>query len=266
MYMSFSIQAHELHFNYGESTQVFENHSIDLEVESTQKNKLYGIIGPSGTGKTTLLSIFGGQLNPSQGEILINDVNIYQVTDNVRRSLIALQMQTATSLRGKLRQNIIFGLPETTDGAEPLYTDEELIELLKKVGLWGIFKDKDGLETLIGEGGLNLSGGQRQRLNFAGLYLRAKHYNTQLILIDEPTSSLDEISEKAITEMINELAEQALTLVVAHRLKTLEEAVAIFDSSLISQEKQLGFYTREELLVKSQYFRDLMSGKAVLEE
>lgn len=262
--MSFSITAHDLHFNYGEATTVFEGHSMNLVVDDNQTSKLYGIIGPSGTGKTTLLSILGGQLNPSEGEILISGTNIYKVTDNVRRTLIALQMQTATSLRGKLRHNLVFGLPD--EAVTSKYNDEYLVDLLKKVGLWGIFKDKDGLETLIGEGGLNLSGGQRQRLNFAGLYLRAKHYQTKLILIDEPTSSLDEISEKAITQMIHELAEQSLTLVVAHRLKTLEEAVGIFDSSLIAENKVLEFHTREQLLKKSQYFADLMSGKAVLEE
>jgi ABC-type multidrug transport system fused ATPase/permease subunit len=262
--MSFSITANDLHFNYGETTKVFEGHSIHLSVDENQSKKLYGIIGPSGTGKTTLLSILGGQLNPSEGEILISGVNIYKVTDTVRRELIALQMQTATSLRGKLRHNMVFGLPDVA--IKERYSDEYLTDLLKKVGLWSIFKDKDGLDTLIGEGGLNLSGGQRQRLNFAGLYLRAKHYKTKIILIDEPTSSLDEISEKAITEMINELSTLSLTLVVAHRLKTLDEAVAIFDSSLISEEKELKFYTRSELLNKSKYFSDLMSGKAILEE
>ncbi len=270
-----SIISSDLHFNYGENSKVFENHTLNLDIKLDQKNKLYGIIGPSGTGKTTLLMILGGQLKPTTGSIKICGTDIYQVNDLRRRELIAMQMQTATSLRGKLRYNMVFGLPvtETTqDGATvtendlvPTYSDEYLIEILAKVGLWSIFKDKEGLDTLIGEGGLNLSGGQRQRLNFAGLYLRSKYFKPKLILIDEPTSSLDEISEKAITDMINDLAHGAMTLVVAHRLKTLEEAVAIFDSSLISESKEMVFFTRAELAKHSKYYQDLMAGKANLD-
>lgn len=294
---SFSIHSTNLHFDYNETTKVFEDHSINLEVAKNQTNKLYGIIGPSGTGKTTLISILGGQLNPSKGEILINSTNIYSINDIQRRKLIAMQMQSATSLRGKLSYNLLFGLPKvevkngdqevsSTDinlgqngskngetgsplqngDLEQIYSDDYLIEVLTKVGLWNLFESKEGLDTLIGEGGLNLSGGQRQRLNFAGLYLRARYFQPSLVLIDEPTSSLDELSENAITQMILELSNQALTLVVAHRLKTLEQAQAILDSSLFNQNKNIQFYTRSELTKHSQYYRDLLEGRAVLEE
>lgn len=264
-----SIQALNLHFDYNQKTSVFEDHSMKLEVNSSEKNKLYGIIGPSGTGKTTLVSILGGQLKPTIGQILIDDVDIYTVDDLKRRELICLQMQTSTSLRGKLKYNLIFGLPDTwadSSDYKPIYTDQELVEVLKNVGLWKLFEGKDGLDTLIGEGGLNLSGGQRQRLNFAGLYLRAKYFKPSLILIDEPTSSLDEISELAITKMINELGGMAITLVVAHRLKTLDQSTAIFDSSLVETSKEMMFMTRSELLENSQYYRDLMAGKALLDQ
>lgn len=265
----YSIVSNNLHFDYNEKTRVFENHEINLVVNSEQQNKLYGIIGPSGTGKTTLLSILGGQLKPTSGDIIISGINIYKVNDLVRRGLIAMQMQTATSLRGKLKYNLLFGIPdlESENGGEKeaIYTDDYLIDILKKVGIWPIFKDKNGLDTLIGEGGLNLSGGQRQRLNFAGLYLRSLYFKPSLILIDEPTSSLDEISEKAITDMINDLASRAMTLVVAHRLKTLEEAIAIFDSSMISESKVINFHTRAELMQMSQYYQDLMAGRVQLD-
>ncbi|MBC7471785.1 MAG: ATP-binding cassette domain-containing protein [candidate division SR1 bacterium] len=260
----FSIQIINANFSYNENTVVFNNHNLILDIKGDQKNKLYGIIGPSGTGKTTLISILGGQLNPQQGEVLINNINIYKVDDLARRSLISMQMQTATSLRGKLKYNILFGLPKKE--GEIVYENSYLVEILVKVGLWGLFEAKDGLDTLIGEGGLNLSGGQRQRLNFAGLYLRAKYFRPHLILIDEPTSSLDELSEKAITQMILDLANDALTLVVAHRLKTLDEAVGIFDSSLINSKKDMIFYSRKELQLESQYYRDLIDGNAVLED
>lgn len=264
-----SIKAFNLHFDYNQKTSVFEDHSINLAIPPTQENKLYGIIGPSGTGKTTLVSILGGQLKPTSGQILIDDVDIYKVGDLKRRELICLQMQTSTSLRGKLKYNLIFGLPDTwamDENYTPIYTDQYLVEVLKNVGLWSIFETKDGLDTLIGEGGLNLSGGQRQRLNFAGLYLRALYFNPTLILIDEPTSSLDEISELAITKMINDLSQMAVTLVVAHRLKTLDQSVAIFDTSMVDTQKEMKFMNRQELFLKSRYYQDLIAGKALLDQ
>ncbi|NJL96270.1 ATP-binding cassette domain-containing protein [Candidatus Gracilibacteria bacterium] len=260
----FSIKITPAKFDYNHKTKVLDGHFLELMVKKTQKNKLYGIIGPSGTGKSTLISILGGQLNPQKGNVLIDGVDIYSVGDHSRRDLIALQMQTSTSLRGKLKYNLLFGLPDKAI-EDCRYNDKYLVKLLKKVGLWDIFEPKEGLDTLIGEGGVNLSGGQRQRLNFAGLYLRARYFEPSLILIDEPTSSLDEISEKAITKMIKELSQDSLTLVVAHRLKTLDEAEAILDSSLFKSEKEMRFLKITELKMKSDYYKDLISGKAVLD-
>lgn len=258
-----SIQIRKIQYRYLSDILVFDGHSLSLEIPSHQEHSLYGIIGPSGTGKSTLLSILGGQLRPNTGSILVDGIDIYQVDDLTRRKLIGIQMQTSTSLRGKLRYNLLFGLPEDV---QKTYLDEELIRILTRVGLWHLFQDKKGLDTLIGEGGVNLSGGQRQRLNFAGLYIRANYFHPTLLLIDEPTSSLDELSEAAITAMIVELAQKSLTLVVAHRLKTLDEAQGILDTSLISKERELIFYTRDQLSQKSQYYQDLMIGHTILDE
>jgi ABC-type multidrug transport system fused ATPase/permease subunit len=258
---NYSIQLQNIKLNYNKNTKVLNNHSLFLDVSVHNQNKLYGIIGPSGSGKTTLISVLGGQLKPKKGSVKISGVDIYTVGDHERRQLISIQMKTATSIRGNVKKNLIFGL-----SGEDIYSDDELIQTLKNVGLWELFSKKDGLKTMIGEGGINLSGGQRQRLNFAGLYLRAKYFKPNLILIDEPTSSLDEISELAITKMILELASSALTLVVAHRLKTLDQAVGILDTSLLSTERELEFYSPKNLINKSSYYRDLLSGKAVLED
>jgi ABC-type multidrug transport system fused ATPase/permease subunit len=265
MSQKLSIAIKEISFQYNAKTEIFNGHSLLLEVPHSAPNKLYGIIGPSGTGKTTLLSILGGQLNPSQGSVSINDTNIYQVNDEVRIGLIAIQMQTSSNLRGSLRFNVLFGLPGEIQ-TDDKYSDAKLIEVLDQVGIWAIFADKDGLDTLIGEGGMNLSGGQRQRLNFAALYLRVQYYKPALVLIDEPTSSLDEISERAITKMINEIAAQSITMVIAHRIQTLNSAVALLDSSLIEQSKGIEFLTRQELENVSQYYQDLQSGKAHLDD
>ena len=256
-----SIEAHDLHFDYNPKARIFDQHNLSLSVPTSQPNKLYGIIGPSGMGKTTLLSLLGGQLKPSKGTVIINGVSIYDADDNIRRTLLAVQGQIASSLSGSVRRNLLLGLP--LEGT--IYTDEQIINVLKEVGIWKIFEEKEGLATLIGESGLTLSGGQRQRLNFAALYLRAQYFKPAVILIDEPTSSLDEVSERAITTMISQLAKHSLTLVIAHRLRTLNDAIGILDFSLLEDEKTITFYNREELAQKSTYYRMLMQGDITID-
>jgi len=267
------IQLKNVHFEYLDGNAVFDNLSLSLEIDQQNPNKLVGIIGPSGTGKTTLISIVGGQLNPQSGKVLINDQDIYQLFDTQKRQLIAIQLQTSTAIRGSVRKNLTFGISiideengEQKQLFETITDNNYLIEILKSVGLWKIFEKKDGLETKIGEGGVNLSGGQRQRLNFASLYLRSLYFKPQVILIDEPTSSLDEISEKAITKMITEISKNALTLVVAHRLNTLNSAHLLIDTSLIKISSEVVGYTRDELKEVSEYYQMLSAGKTDLEE
>ncbi len=249
------VAVRNLFFDFNAQAKLFNGHSLLLQIKREQPNKLYGIIGPSGVGKSTLVSILGGQLRPAAGQILINGVDIYQVDDRARQHVIALQGQTAASFRGTLRYNLLFGLP-----ADFICNDEALLALLENVGLREIFDSKQGLETIVGEGGQTMSGGQRQRLNFANLYLRARHYKPPILLIDEPTSSLDEISERAITDMIINLAQESVTFVIAHRLKTIDQAVGILDCSLLVSEKTLVFYTQQELAHRSAYYQHLMAG------
>jgi ATP-binding cassette subfamily B protein len=255
-----TIDACDLLFSYS-SAKMFDRHCLSLHADSVQSNKLYGLIGPSGVGKTTLLSILGGQLRPFEGTVKINDIDIYTVGDATRRQLIALQGQVATNVKGSVRDNILFGLPGNHD-----FSDTYILSILEKVGLKRVIDGHQGLETMLGlgEGALNLSGGQKQRLNFAALYLRAKFYNPVLILIDEPTSSLDDISEMAVTSMIHELASSAITLVIAHRLRTIEQAVGLIDLSLLSESQKIRIYSSEELEAHSSYYRRLLQGTVQL--
>lgn len=247
--------------SYEEKEPVLQDISLRLSIMREEKNKLYGIIGPSGIGKTTFISLLGGQLKPSAGHVLINGCNIYEITDQQRQRLIALQGQIAMNIHGTLKYNLVFGLPQTHE-----LKNEMLIQLLENVGLWKLFEKKHGLATIIGDGGLTLSGGQRQRLNFANLYLRAQIYKPSLVLIDEPTSSLDEISEQKITELISKIAKDSLTLVIAHRLKTLEHADKILDFCLVNKQNEMTFYHHEQLVKQSDYYRQLLHGNILIEE
>ncbi len=253
------IKVNNIFFDYG-GAELFNNHSFHLSKAKTQSNKLYGIIGPSGSGKSTLLSILGGQLKPMSGSVVIDNIDIYQANDAVRRQLIALQGQISTNIQGSVKSNLLLGLPDHHN-----YSDADLLTILDDVGLSSVLNAHNGLETKIGEGGLNLSGGQRQRLNFAALFLRASYYNPDLILIDEPTSSLDEISEAKITAIMSKLASTAVTLVIAHRLKTVELAAGLIDLSLISKSPEIKAYSPQELLTKSEYYRLLMQGNVALD-
>lgn len=253
------IKAHNIYFDYG-GALLFNNHSFALEASKKQSHKLYGIIGPSGSGKSTLLSILGGQLKPVSGTVFIDNVDIYQVDDAVRRRLIALQGQISTHMRGTVKSNLLLGLPD-----DNIYSDDDLLTIVDDVGLLSVLTAYQGLETKIGEGGLNLSGGQRQRLNFAALFLRTSYYSPDLILIDEPTSSLDEISEAKITAMLSKLAASAVTLVIAHRLKTVEHAAGLIDLSLLLETGEITAYSSEELLKKSDYYRLLIQGNIKLD-
>lgn len=257
-----TVSAKDIHFYYNPQAKIFDDHTFFIEVPKNQTNKLYGIIGPSGIGKTTFLSLLGGQLKPDKGNVLVNGVPVYQVNDEVRRHLITMQGQVASGLSGTVYRNLLLGLPQDKE----VYSNEEIIHILNQVGIWDVFLKKQGLETPVGEAGLTLSGGQRQRLNFASLYLRAKYYNPALILIDEPTSSLDEVSEIAITKMIRELSERALTIVIAHRLRTIEDAIGILDFSLIDKEKDIVFYPRPILEKRSTYYQRLMQGAIPIED
>lgn len=256
---SIDIQLDSISFGYPGHPALFENMSFGLRIPLDTPNKLFGIIGPSGAGKTTFISLLGGQIKPTQGGVFINGISIYNITDAQRRQLIGIQQQTASSMRGTVRSNVLFGLP-----AHYQVSDKEIVELLTNIGLWEIFEYKQGLETFVGEGGLTISGGQRQRLNFANLYLRAKCYKPVVLLIDEPTSSLDKLSEQAITNMIHELARNAVVFVIAHRLETLQYAAACIDLSIVSLDNHIRLATFDELKQNSAFFNQLLEHQELL--
>jgi ABC-type bacteriocin/lantibiotic exporter with double-glycine peptidase domain len=248
------IRAHAIKFRYNHDNYVFAGHNLNLCVDQAQTNKLYGIIGYSGQGKSTLLSILGGQLKPHSGTVAINTINIYNIDDEQRRALIALQNQNSTGFYGSIRYNLTFGLLKNQH-----VEDHELIEILKRVGLWDMLQQKRGLDTKVSEGGLALSSGQRQRLDFASVYVRAKYYKPAFVLLDEPTSNLDEENERNVIGMMQELAQKSIVLVISHRLRTLEKTKGILDLSL-TDTKQLVFMCPAELAQKSYYYRQLLTG------
>lgn len=205
---------------------IFDNFNLKISVDSKQQNKIFGITGPSGIGKSTFAALLAGQLKPNTGSIKINTHNIYELNDLQRQKLIALQIQTNTLLDDTLKNNLLLGLPDNT------YSNEQLIDILTKFELNQILVYGDGLSNYLGNNGYKLSSGQREKIAFINLYLRAQYFKPMVIILDEPTSHLDAKSEDIINDMIIQLSQNSLVILISHKASMLAKAITVIDFSL----------------------------------
>jgi ATP-binding cassette, subfamily B, bacterial len=206
---------HDVSFTYpSASTPSLE--SVDLEIHS---GETVAFVGPSGSGKTSLVKLLVGLYRPTSGRLAINGVDIAQVDQDELRARVGLVTQETQLFAGTIRDNLLFVNPKATDA--------ECTEVLRQAAALPIIERGDkGLDTKIGEGGIKISGGERQRLAIARALLR----NPELMIFDEATSSLDSITERAITETIRALTagtQRRMTVLVAHRLSTIAHAQRI---------------------------------------
>lgn len=193
---------------------------ISLSINS---GETVAFVGPSGSGKSSMIKLLAGLYDPTEGEIFINDHNLKEINIVELRQLIGLVAQETQLFAGTIRENLLFVRPDATD--------EEMLGALEAAQAKEIIskdtKENLGLDTRIGEGGLKLSGGERQRLAIARALLR----QPDLVVFDEATSSLDSITEKAITETIKKIEkshQKLITVLVAHRLSTIAHADKIY--------------------------------------
>jgi len=222
---------------------------IDLEIE---KGKTFALVGPSGGGKTTICHLIPHFYPVSGGRILIDGVDIRDVTlESLRRS-IGIVQQDVYLFNASVRENILYGRPDATE--------EEIVEAAKRANIHDyIMQMKDGYDTEIGERGVRLSGGQKQRLSIARVFLK----NPPILILDEATSALDNATEILIQEALDELCRGRTTIVVAHRLSTIKNANEI---AVISEGRITERGTHDELMalggtyekLYSQQFRNLV--------
>ncbi len=203
----------EVFFNYPDGRQVLKN--INLEINPGEK---VALIGPSGVGKTTLVSLIPRFYDAISGKVEIDGNDVKSIDINSLRSKIALVTQEQVLFNTSIKENIAFGKSEIKENE---FLETEIVNAAKKAHvLEFVERFEDGFETLVGEGGTKLSGGQRQRVALARAFLR----DAPILILDEPTSHLDRESEKYIEEAINELVKNKTVIVIAHKKATIDSA------------------------------------------
>ncbi len=195
-------------FSYEGNKMVLDNISFEVKAGET-----IALVGPSGAGKTTICSLIPRFYDVENGAILIDGIDVREMTQQSLRKQIGVVQQDVFLFTGTIRENIAYGQLDATfediqHAAEKAHL-KEFIEALP-----------DGYETEIGERGLKLSGGQKQRLAIARMFLK----NPPILILDEATSALDTETEKIIQTSLSELAQNRTTLIIAHRLSTIRDA------------------------------------------
>ncbi|WP_207892497.1 ABC transporter ATP-binding protein [Paenibacillus pinisoli] len=209
-----------------------------------QPGGMTAIVGPSGTGKTTLFSLIERFYDPSGGVIRYGNVPIADIGLQSWRSRIAYVSQDSPMMAGTIRHNLTYGLAEAEESS--------IREALAQSNLTDFIASlPQGLETEVGERGVKLSGGQRQRLAIARALLR----DPDILLLDEATAHLDSDSEKLVQEALNELMKARTTLVIAHRLSTISNADKIV---VLEKGEVTGQGTHAELLQSHELYAKLV--------
>ncbi len=236
--ISRSLEFQNVSFRYEGSDEPSIEH-IDLTVEF---GEVIALVGKSGSGKSTLMSLVPRFYDPSEGRILVDGWDIRDVALTSLRAQIAIVSQETVLFDETVRANIAYGRPEASD--------QEIIQAAKAGYAWEFIEElSNGLDTLIGENGVTLSGGQRQRLAIARAILR----NPPLLILDEATSALDTESERKVQAALAELMKNRTTLVVAHRLSTVQHAdrIVVLDEGRVVEAglhhellRRNGVYTR----------------------
>jgi ATP-binding cassette, subfamily C, bacterial CydD len=191
-----------VHVYRGEGRDVAALAGVDLTVRA---GEMIGLLGPSGAGKSTLLSLLLGFRRPDAGRVTINGVDLATIDPEELRRHIAWIGQTPMLFHGTLRENIRLGRPEADDAAVTRAAAEARV-MEFAAGL------PQGLDTMVGERGVGLSGGQAQRVALARAFLK----DAPLVLLDEPTASLDRETEAEILEAIRRLAHGRTAVVATH--------------------------------------------------
>ena len=235
------ISLNKITFSYPSKTELIFN-NLDISIPA---NSIIGLVGKSGSGKSTLIDILLGLIKPLKGELKVDNT---VVNDNNLRSwqnTIGFVPQSIFLSEGTIAENVAFGIPQEEINLEQVKQALQLAhlsELLKNL--------EKGMHTKVGERGVQLSGGQRQRIGIA----RALYHEAKVLIFDEATSSLDGITEKMIMNAIHNFKGQKTIIMIAHRLKTIQQCDKIL---LMEKGEVIDQGTYKELIETNDYFKKM---------
>jgi subfamily B ATP-binding cassette protein MsbA len=233
-----SIEFLNVDFSYDHAAPVLRN--LNLKIEPGQTAALVGL---TGAGKSTIISLIPRFYDPTAGQILIDGQDIRRFTQKSLRRQISFVLQETVLFHGPVWHNIAYGKPDATRAeilrAAELANAHEFIE-----------KMPQGYDTLVGERGVTLSGGQRQRIAIARAIIR----DTPILILDEPSSGLDAASEKTVFEALDRLMAGKTAIVIAHRLSTIRNAdlIIVVSDGAVQQKGR-----HEELLRSGGLYSEL---------
>lgn len=208
-------------------------------------NSVIGLVGSSGSGKSTLIDLLLGLLTPQEGSLYVDDVIITPENKRAWQDLLGFVPQSIFLSEGSIAENIAFGLPVNDIDMNQVMNAVALAHLTELV------EDlPDGVNTKVGERGVQLSGGQRQRIGIA----RALYHEAEVLVFDEATSALDGITEKIVMDAIHEFSGQKTIVMIAHRLKTVEKCDLIY---FMEHGKIIDYGTYQELVVRNVKFKEM---------
>jgi subfamily B ATP-binding cassette protein MsbA len=202
-----------------------------------------GIVGPTGGGKSTVVSMVPRFYDPAKGRVLVDGTDLKDLKLAELRGQIGFVLQDTVLFRGTIHDNIAYGRPEATD--------EEIVAAAKLANADEfIARMPDGYHTMVGERGLTLSGGQRQRIGIARAIVR----NAPILILDEPTAALDTESEKLVIEALERLMKGRTVLTIAHRLSTIRDAhkIIVLKDGVVAEEG-----THDELVKRNGIYAEL---------
>lgn len=238
--VSGSIEYKNVYFRYNKEKEKYVIKNFNLKIKCGEK---VALVGETGVGKTTLASLLARFYDPTEGQILIDGVDIKTVTQHSLRENISIVLQDVFLFNGTIADNIAYGV----SGA----TREQIMEAAKTANAHSfIIETEKGYDTVIGERGIRLSGGQKQRLSIARAILK----DAPILVLDEATASVDNETEKLIHEAIDRVTRNRTTIIIAHRLSTIKNAdkIAVIKDGTIAE---LG--SHEELLKNGRIYPGL---------
>jgi ABC-type multidrug transport system fused ATPase/permease subunit len=227
------IVMHDVNFQYPQRPDLPVLNGINFSIA---QNQTLAVVGSSGAGKSTLASLLLRYYDQQDGSILFDGIDSRQIDLAYLRKHIAIVPQEVMLFADTIKENIRFGRPEATDS--------ELIEAAQAANAWDFIQSfPEGLETHVGDRGIQLSGGQKQRIAIARAILK----NPAILILDEATSALDSESEKLVQDALDRLMTNRTSVVIAHRLSTIRKAHKII---VLQEGKIIEEGTHEELLLK----------------